>query len=314
MSDASASDLRYVSALANPSKVHLGRLDEGTSREADESLVGREDDERSKYTLDEYIEPRSRASSAVSAPRSASAPASPARSATSVAPSAAASTVAPTDVRSHASGARPAPRIPEMSFERMMHRHAQRAEEPTESFTDPHFAEREILEKQTVLMEMERLKMSGIVLSKTWTLDDRLDDMRFEVRRHMLHVEETNSVTMMRDGMRLACTGIEMLSSKIGLLDIDGWAAEVCGSIEKYDSALARIYRKYWRRNTSTSPEMEILLGVAGSIGMYHFKRKFTNHIYTQSANAVPPYMHSGRHAKAPSEVSGYDDEEAPNA
>jgi len=45
------------------------------------------------------------------------------------------------------------------------------------------------------------------------------------------------------------------------------------GDLNKYDSALSRLYRKYWRRSAS-SPEMEIAVDILGSIGMYHFKKK----------------------------------------
>ena len=137
----------------------------------------------------------------------------------------------------------------------------------------------EILEKQSVLMDMERLKMQGIKLSKEWSIDDRLDDMMFEVKRHMIHLDELNNINMMRDGMRLLCSGFEMFNGKIGILELDGWSAEVCSDIHKYDTALGKIYRKYWRKTSQTSPEMEIIIGLIGSVGMFHFKRKLSRKI-----------------------------------
>ena len=91
-------------------------------------------------------------------------------------------------------------------------------------------------------------------------MDDRLEDMQFEIRRHMLHVEEMNNMNMMRDGMRMICTGIEMVNGRIKLLDLQGWASEVCSDINRYDPALSKLYRKYWRRSHSSSPEMEIAM------------------------------------------------------
>ena len=144
------------------------------------------------------------------------------------------------------------------------------------------------LEKQQVLMDMERLKLQGITLSKKWTLNDRLDDMQFEVKRHMLHIDEMNNINMMRDGMRLLCSGFEMVNTKFGFLELEGWAGEVCSDMEKYDNALGRIYRKYWKRGTQNSPEMEIALGLIGSMGMYHFKKKMQNKMFGKKQSGMP--------------------------
>ena len=136
-------------------------------------------------------------------------------------------------------------------------------------------------EKQNVLMDMERLKLQGITFSKQWTIDDSLEDMQYEIRRHMMHIEECNNMNMMRDGMRMVCTGIEMINGRMHLLELNGWAAEVCADMSKYDPALSKLYRKYWRRSQSSSPEMEIAMGVLTSMGMYHFKRKLASRMFT---------------------------------
>ena len=43
--------------------------------------------------------------------------------------------------------------------------------------------------------------------------------------------------------------------------------------LEKHNANLTRIYRKYWRRGHSTSPEMDIAMSLIGSMSMYHMKR-----------------------------------------
>ena len=45
-------------------------------------------------------------------------------------------------------------------------------------------------------MDMERLKMQGIKLSNEWSVNDRLDDMMFEVKRHMIHLDEMNNIIL----------------------------------------------------------------------------------------------------------------------
>jgi len=132
------------------------------------------------------------------------------------------------------------------------------------------------LQKQNVLMDLERLKQKGIQLSKNYTLDDSIDDMRFEMKRHLMHAEECSSVAFMKDALGLACNGIEMLNNRMGpILALDGWATEVNQSIDKYDPAMEKLYRKYWKKPIGMgSPEMELAIGIFGAMGMHHFKTK----------------------------------------
>ena len=129
-------------------------------------------------------------------------------------------------------------------------------------------------EKRTLLLDLQRLQAhQGVRLTKEWTMDDRLEDMMLEMRRHTLAMDEHANVNMMRDGMRLLVTGIEMVNNRIGLLDLEGWSGEVCRDLNKHDANLGRIYRKYWKRSTTTSPELDIALSIAGSMTLHHMKR-----------------------------------------
>lgn len=153
----------------------------------------------------------------------------------------------------------------------------------------PSNKEQEILEKQSVLLDMERLKLQGIQFTKVWTLNDRLDDMQFELRRHLLHLDEINNMNFLRDGLRMACTGFEVLNRRWGLLELDGWSQEVCRDMSRYDNSMSRLYRKYWRRTSTTSPEMELGLALMGSIGMYHFKQKMSSQMFSSGPSVPRP-------------------------
>ena len=321
MSRISDTDLRVFTELSNPQKINTDpRLtilhveedgsDTGLSRDsqAESSASSAESDaddeirsngESSIHSEEPGYENNTYVSSHHSTPRSTYSDSNVADNRTRIS--------SRSDVRSHVSTTQP-------TFEHIMNQRVHHTA-PFPAYTgSKHINDRELLDKQAILLDMEKLKLQGVKLSKNWTLEDRLDDMRFEMRRHTLHLEEMNNVNIMRDGMRLMCTGVEMISGKLGLLDIDGWATEVCTDMGRYDSALGRIYRKYWKRSTSTSPEMEIVMGLIGSIGMYHFKRKIGNHIFpgaSGSMRAPTTFNHvKPEFQSAPSEIS--DDEEFP--
>lgn len=124
-------------------------------------------------------------------------------------------------------------------------------------------------------MDLDRLRLRGVRLTRDYTIADNLDDMTFELQRHLSNIEEESTVSMMRDVLRVMCTGIEMGNARFGpWLELDGWSAEVTSDINRFDPALSGLYRKYFRRGTS-SPEMQMVTALAGSVSVYHLKKKF---------------------------------------
>jgi len=185
---------------------------------------------------------------------------------------------------------------------------------------EPLSMEDETDSKRTVLMDLQALERRGVKLTKNWTLSDPLDDMLLEMRRHTLALDEQSNVSMMRDGLRMVVTGIELVNNRFKLLDLEGWSAEVCQDLEKHDQNLARIYRKYCRRGVSRNPEMEIAMSMVGSLGFHHIKRSMARQMLQRAApmggddrrssrTAKPPRRRQPRRAASP---SSSDDEEPP--
>ena len=166
--------------------------------------------------------------------------------------------------------------------------------------------------KRTLLLDMQHPETQGVRPSKQWTMDDPLEDMMLEMRRHSLAMDESANVTMMRDGLKLAVTGIEMVNNRFHLLDLEGWSSTVCKDLSKHDANLARIYRKWWKRPTSTSPELDICLSLMGSMGMHHMKRTMSKQLLSQASGSrarSAPKRSDRRRAPTP---PSSDDEEAP--
>ena len=55
-------------------------------------------------------------------------------------------------------------------------------------------------------------RCKGSASQSVWTMEDRLEDMTLEMRRLVLAMDERSNVNMMRDGLRMLVTGIEMVS------------------------------------------------------------------------------------------------------
>jgi len=144
-------------------------------------------------------------------------------------------------------------------------------------------------EKQSTLMELDRLQTQhGCKLSREYNMRDNLADMKFEVRCHLSKIDETSTVKFMSDGMKLMCQGVELANNRWGpFLDLDGWASAVTDDMSKYESSLAKLYRKYWKRSTM-APELELAFGIIGSIALHHFKRKAAGAMFGGQSKSMP--------------------------
>ena len=171
----------------------------------------------------------------------------------------------------------------------------------------------EAMEKQSMLMDLERLRDNhGVVMTREWSMEDDYDDMAFELKRIMLHIDETNNISSMRSGLQLACTGIEMLSKRFKILDLDGWSAEVCRDMSKHDRALGRMYRKYWRRSHSNSPEADVALSLVSSMGMFHMRKSMSKRMFRGAggSSSIPRASNFGSSAPSSPRIFEEDDDD----
>lgn len=142
--------------------------------------------------------------------------------------------------------------------------------------------------KRSVLLDIYDMESKGTVFTKRWTMEDRLEDMLLEVRRHVMAKDECRNVSMMKEGLRLFVTGVELVNNRFGLLDLEGWSSDVSRELGKHDDNLGRIYRKYCRRSTSRSPEAEIAMALVSSMGMHHVKRVMAKTVINRVSTAPP--------------------------
>lgn len=130
--------------------------------------------------------------------------------------------------------------------------------------------------KLGLLMELKKMRMQGVHLTREYSTGDSLEDIEFEFSRQKMNMDTVNSVALMRDTMRLIITGIELGNERMGpFLNLSGWSGTVTSDMTRYDHCLERIYKMYFRRG-SINPIVELGFLLMGSMFMHHFKAKFT--------------------------------------
>lgn len=136
--------------------------------------------------------------------------------------------------------------------------------------------------KTSVMLELERLRSMGCKLTKEYTIEDPLETLEYEARRHVLMLEEKNSINMMKDGLKLFVGGCEFANDKFGpFLNLSGFSQSISSelTVGKHDMTLSRLHRKYFRTSTQSSPEMELAMALLGSAAMHHFQRTYINKV-----------------------------------
>lgn len=127
--------------------------------------------------------------------------------------------------------------------------------------------------KMMALEDMNNLAMRGSPPSHPYTVEDDLKAIEFEVKRQMVRLQEQQGLRMMKSGIGYLFQGIEMLNAQYGKpLKLDGWARYATSELDQKDDCLRKLHRKYWKHHIEQPPELELLLGVLGSVATYHVK------------------------------------------
>ena len=71
-------------------------------------------------------------------------------------------------------------------------------------------------EKQGYLLELIKFKKQGIELTRSYTMDDTLDDIQFEFDRIRTHLQTVNNVGMISDGLMFVFQGLEFANNQFG--------------------------------------------------------------------------------------------------
>jgi hypothetical protein len=143
-------------------------------------------------------------------------------------------------------------------------------------------------ERFSYLRKLEELELKGIRLTRKYTMDSSLDEMKGEYENIIAEKEKSNNVKF-QGKMLMACiTGLEFLNSKFDPFDVklDGWAEQVNENISDYDEIFAELHEKY-KTKASLAPELKLLFQLGGSAIMLHM----TNTMFKSSIPGLDDIM-----------------------
>jgi hypothetical protein len=143
-------------------------------------------------------------------------------------------------------------------------------------------------EKFKILRKLEDIEQKGGRLTRKYTMDSSLDEMKGEYENIIAEKEKSNSVKFQGKMLMAAITGVEFLNSKFDPFDIklDGFAEQVNENITDYDEIFAELHEKY-RSKAKLAPELKLMFQLGGSAIMLHM----TNTMFKSSLPGMDDIM-----------------------
>ena len=140
----------------------------------------------------------------------------------------------------------------------------------------PRDVEAENKEKTEYINKLTRLEKKGFPVSRRYTLDNTLDEIKGEFFRLVDARNLETSVKFQRNMMMGFVTGLEWMNNKFDPFDLklDGWSESVHENMEDYDDIFEELYDKYKERG-KMPPEARLLFTMAGSGFMFHVSNSF---------------------------------------
>jgi hypothetical protein len=153
------------------------------------------------------------------------------------------------------------------------------------SFT---YSKDSLKEKFEYLRKLEDLESKGVRLSKKYSMDSNLDEMKGEYNLLIEEKEQSNSIKFQGKMLMAMITGLEFLNNKFDPFDIklDGWAESVNENISDYDEIFGELHTKY-RSKAKMAPELKLLFQLGGSAIMLHM----TNTMFKSSLPGMDDIM-----------------------
>jgi Family of unknown function (DUF5767) len=131
-------------------------------------------------------------------------------------------------------------------------------------------------EKIEYLNKLQRLEQKGFPVSRRFTMDNALDEIKQEYMRLVDARNLETSLRFQRQALIGVVTGMEWLNGRFDPFDLkmDGWSESVHENVEDFDEIFEELYDKYKDRG-KMPPELRLMTALAGSGFMCHVSNTF---------------------------------------
>lgn len=143
---------------------------------------------------------------------------------------------------------------------------------PSKPIMEPRKSPEETLkEKFYYLRRLEAMEKQGVTLSKKYSMESPLSEMKGEYELIKSEKEKKSSCAFQGKMMMALVSGVEFLNNKFDPFDLklDGWAEQVNENINEYDELFGELHEKYAGK-AKIAPEIKLLFMLGGSAAMVH--------------------------------------------
>lgn len=142
-------------------------------------------------------------------------------------------------------------------------------------------------QKAYYLSQLKRLTDKGNVPSRRFGYEHSLNEIKQEVLRIRKEIEINRGVNYCKQGLMFCVSTIEMLNTKYDpfSIDLDGWSNVIMADKESYNDVFEELYEKYSSKIT-TSPEIKLIMMVAGSAMMFHLQKTIINKQFSSGGDS----------------------------
>ena len=126
-------------------------------------------------------------------------------------------------------------------------------------------------EKLKILRKLEDLEKRGIQLTKKYSMESSLAEMKGEFEMIKNEREKKNSIKFQAKMLLAFVSGLEFLNGRFDPFDLklDGWSEAVNENVDEYDDVFGELHEKYGGK-AKMAPELKLLFMLGGSAAMLH--------------------------------------------
>jgi len=130
------------------------------------------------------------------------------------------------------------------------------------------------------------LEKKGVELTKKFSMNSSLSELKFEYELHKNEMEIEMSVKFQQKLLVAAITGLEFINKKFDPIGakLEGWSESVMDNLDDYETVFTKLHEKYKHR-ADLPPEIQLIITLAGSAFMFHMTKSLFSSMMPANEN-----------------------------